>query len=72
MNFFLVSVQGWKWYSTKIFQNLQMPKFDDLFITARQYMYGLMCGLQAYGKLNNKSTDATSFGGGRNLPEFST
>ena len=31
-----------------------------------------MCGLHAYDKNNDRSTDATNFGGGRPLPEDST
>ena len=31
-----------------------------------------MCGLHAYNKENNNSTDETDFGGGRPLPDDST
>ena len=31
-----------------------------------------MCGLNAYNKKYDKSTDATNFGGGRPVPEDST
>ena len=31
-----------------------------------------MCGLPAYDKNNDKPTDASKFGGGRPLPEYST
>ena len=55
-----------------IFRNLHGPIFEELFVIARQDRYDLMCGLYAYNKDNDNSTDATDFGGGRPLPEYST
>ena len=59
---------GGRWYNTTICQNLHRPIFEDFFVTVRQDIYSMMCGLHIYYKLNDESTDATRFGGGRPLP----
>ena len=46
------------------------PIFEDSFVTAHQDRYELMCGLHAYNKINDKSTDATSLDGTRPLPQY--
>ena len=53
-------------------QNQNDPIFENLFVAALQYIYEMMCGLHAYDKKYYKSTDATSFGSGNPLPEYST
>ena len=53
-------------------QNLHGPIFQDFFVTARQDIYAILCVLHEYEKLNDKSSDATKFGGGIILPEYST
>ena len=52
--------------------NLHCPIFEEFFVTARQDIYDLMCGLYVYKKDNDKSTGATNFGGGRPLKEYYT
>ena len=63
---------GVPWFHNTIFRNLHGPIFEELFFTARQDMYVLMCGLHAYDKENYQSTGATNFGGGRPIPNDST
>ena len=50
-------------FNKKNCQNLHSPIFEELFVTTRQDRYELMCGLYAFDKNNDKSTDATKFGG---------
>ena len=38
------------------------------FVTSREHIYDLMCGLYAYNKGKENSTGATYFLGGRPLP----
>ena len=63
---------GVPWFHNTICHNLHGPIFEELFFTARQDMYVLMCGLHAYDKENYQSTGATNFGGGRPIPDDST
>ena len=53
-------------------QNLRGPILEDLFVSARQYRYELMCQSHAYDKQNDKSTDARIFGCWIPLQEYST
>ena len=39
---------GGPWFNEKICQNLHSPLFEELFVTAREYRYDLMCGLHAH------------------------
>ena len=63
---------GVPWYNTTICQNLHGSIFEDFFVTLRQDIYELMCGLQAYYRLNNKLSYANIFGGVIPLSEYST
>ena len=63
--------KGGPWFNGKICQNIHGPLFEELFFTARQDRYDLMCGLHTYDKLKDISTGATYLCGGRPLPEYS-
>ena len=60
------------WFNETICQRLHGPLFEELFVTARQDMYGLMCGLHAYKTRKYKSTVATDFHDCWPLPEDSS
>ena len=55
-----------------MFWNLHDPIFEEFFVTDHQDRYDLMCGLHAYYKENDKSTDEKHFCGGRPIPDDST
>ena len=55
---------GGPWFNEKICQSLHGPLCEELFVTVRQYIYDLMCGLYACGKRNYNSTNAIDFHGG--------
>ena len=63
---------GVPWFNQNICKNLHGPIFEELFVTERQEIYDLMCGLHTYDNKNHKSTDAIKFGGERPLTEYST
>ena len=65
---FIVWCTGGTWFNQAIFQNLHDPIFEALFVTARQDICDLICGLHVQDKKIDKSTDATNFGDGRPLP----
>ena len=52
--------------------NLHGPKFEELFVTSCQDRYDILCGLHAYDKDNDRSTDAKKFGGVITIPYDST
>ena len=61
-----------EWFLNQtICQNLHGPIFESFFVTAQQYRYDWMCGLQTYDKTEDISTDARIFGGGIPLPAYS-
>ena len=47
------------------------PLFEDFFVISREGRYDLMCGLHAYNKRQENSTNQTDFSGGQTLPEDS-
>ena len=69
---FIECCTGGPWFNKTIHRHLHGPIFDELFFTAHQDRYGWMCGVHAYNRKNDKSTDVTDFGGGRPQPEYST
>ena len=56
----------------QLFVKTYMGLYEYFFVTSLQDRYKLICGLHVYEKLNDKSTDAEIFGGGRSLLEDST
>ena len=70
-NFIECCTEG-PWFNQTIFQILHGPIFEELFVTARQDRYYLMCDLHAHDKKNDKSTYSTNVGGGRPLTDDST
>ena len=64
--------KGGIWYNKTIRNNLHVTVFEDLFVTARQDRYQLMCGLHAYKNMHKKSSDEMIFDGGRPIPDDST
>ena len=63
---------GGPWFNETVFQNLHGPIFEEFFVTARQNIYVLMCGLHGLYKEVYKSTDETKFGDGIPTPDDST
>ena len=55
-----------------MFHNLGGPSFEDFFITARQYIYVLLCVIIASDTGRGKSSDFVSSGLGRTISDAST
>ena len=45
----------------QFFWNIHGTIFEGFFVTSRQDIYDQMCGLHAYNKENDKSTDEANF-----------
>ena len=58
-------------FNETIFQNLHGHLYKELFVTSREDIYDLMCGLHAYKKLKERSTGATDFHRGQPLQKDS-
>ena len=52
-----------------MFKSLHGHLFEELFVTARQDRFDIMCGLHNYEKCKYESTGETNFHGDRPIPE---
>ena len=59
---------GGTWFNWEICHNLHGTVFEELFVTAREDRYDIMCGLYAYNQREENSTDAPDFHDGWTLP----
>ena len=63
---------GGPWFIETMFQYLNIPICEELFVTGRQGRYDLIYGLHDYKKENDNSTNATYFDVGKTVIPDST
>ena len=61
-------IQNGPWYNTKICSNVCSSSLENLFTTARQNRYALMCSINSYEKLHVMLSDSVSSGGVITIP----
>ena len=65
INIFQIKFPDWcierPWYDVIIFYNLYGTILKDLFVTSRQNRHKMMCGLHAYNKLHENSSENESW-----------